>query len=92
MQKEVYCYIIDNGMQVLKVKQSKIQKLLENKDIAPLDIMEQVGSEDITDLIDYLLCEYNLYNRYDIQFIIDYFNDIVCDLESQELEKQDNIN
>lgn len=92
MQKEKYCYIIDNGMQVMKVKQKTIQELLDKKEIAPLDIKEIVGSESITDLIDYLLCEYNLYNRYDIQYIIDYLNDVICDIESQELEKQDNIN
>lgn len=92
MQKEKYCYIIDNGMQVMKVKQKTIQELLDKKEIAPLDIKEIVGSENITDLIDYLLCEYNLYNRYDMQYIIDYLNDVICDIESQELEKQDNIN
>lgn len=79
-----YCYIVDSGMQILKVRQNKIQALLETKDIAPLDIKEKIGSEDITDLIDYLLVEYKLYNKYDIQYILDYLNDIMCDLESEE--------
>ena len=67
-----------------KVRQSKIQELLNNKDIAPLDIKEMIGSEDITDLIEYLLVEYKLYNKYGIQFIIDHLNDCICDLESEE--------
>lgn len=83
MEKE-YCYIIDSGLQVIKVRQSKIQELLNNKDIAPLDINSIVGSEDITDLIEYLLVEYRLYNKYDIQFIIDHLNDCICELESED--------
>ena len=82
--KNNYCYIIDSGMQLLKIKQEKIQQLLNNKDIAPLDIKEKIGNEDITDLIDYLLVEYKLYNKYDIQYILDYLNDIICDIESRE--------
>lgn len=82
--KNNYCYIVDSGMQVIKVKQDKIQKLLDNKDIAPLDINEQIGNEDITDLLEYLITEYKLYNKYDLQYIVDYFNDIICDIESRE--------
>lgn len=80
-----YCYIVDSGMQVIKVKQNKIQELLDKKDITPLDINEQVGNEDITDLIEYLLVEYKLYNKYNIQYIIDYLNDIICEIESGEI-------
>jgi len=82
---ENYCYIIDSGMQVIKLRQRKIQELLDKKDIAPLDIKEKIGNEDITDLIDYLLVEYKLYNKYDIQYIIDYLNDIICEIESNEV-------
>lgn len=82
---ENYCYIIDSGMQILKLRQDKIQELLDKKDIAPLDIKENVGSEDITDLIDYLLVEYKLHNKYDIQLIIDYLDDVICDIESNEV-------
>ena len=79
-----YCYIVDSGMQVLKVKQKVIQELLDNKGIAPLDIAEQVGSEDITDLLEYLIVEYKLYDKYNLQYIVDYFNDAICDIESEE--------
>ena len=83
--KKNYCYIVDSGMQVIKVRQNKIQELLDKKDITPLDINEQVGNEDITDLIEYLLVEYKLYNKYNIQYIIDYLNDIICEIESGEI-------
>ena len=82
---ENYCYIVDSGLQVIKLRQSKIQELLDKKDIAPLDIKEQVGNEDITDLIDYLLVEYKLHNKYDIQLIVDYLEDVLCDYESNEV-------
>lgn len=80
-----YCYIVDSGLQVMKLRQDKIQELLDKKDIAPLDIKEQVGNEDITDLIDYLLVEYKLHNKYDIQLIVDYLEDVLCDYESNEV-------
>lgn len=85
MKNVDYCYIVDSGMQVIKVKQNKIQELLDKKDITPLDINEQVGNEDITDLIEYLLVEYKLYNKYNIQYIIAYLNDIICKIESGEI-------
>ena len=78
-----YCLIIDSGMDVLKVKQEKIQKLLDNKDIAPLDIKEHLGSEDIIDLIDTIIVNFNMYNKYDIQYIVDCLNNVICDFESE---------
>lgn len=78
---ENYCHIIDSDLQVVKVKQNDIQELLDKKALKPIEI---VGSEGITDLIDYLLVEHKLYNKYDIQYIIDYLNDIMCDFESED--------
>lgn len=81
---EDYCYIVDSGMNITKIRQSKMQELLDKKEISPLDIKEQVGSENITDLIDYLLVEFKSYDKFDIQLILNYLNDIMCDFESNE--------
>ena len=78
--KENYCHIVDSGLQVVKVKQKDIQQLLDKNILKPVEV---VGSEDINDLIDYLLCEHKLHNKYDIQHIVDYLYDIICNMESE---------
>lgn len=79
--KENYCLIIDSGMNILKVKQSKIQELLDNKDIAPLDIKEQIGIEDITELIEEILIQFNAHNKFELRYVIQFLEDLIIEEE-----------
>ena len=89
MNKE-YCYIVDSGMNITTIKQDIIQKLIDNKTIGRLDIKEQVGCEDILDLIDELLVKFKLWNKYDIGYICEHLQDIICEMEILESENIEN--
>lgn len=79
--KENYCYLIDSGLDFYKIKQDKIQELFNNKTLTKEDITEHLGCEDITDLIENLLVNFKLYNKYYIQYIIYNLNDLLIELD-----------
>lgn len=84
--KENYCYIVDSSMTTYKIKQDKIQELFNEKELKSEDVEEQLGNETILDLIDTMLYAFNRYNKWEIQFILDYYNAVMCDLESESEE------
>ena len=90
MNKENMCYIVDSSMSVTTIKQDKIQELIDNKTIGRLDIKEQVCCEDILDLIDELLVKFKLWNKYDMEYICEHLQDIICEMEILESESIDN--
>lgn len=83
---ELRCYIVDSNMNIYTLKQKKIQQLLDNKDIAPLDIISQVDNEDIVDLLWEIIYNYRHDNVYDLGLIIDRLNDIKLDIENEQLK------
>ena len=89
MNKE-YCYLVDSGMNITTIKQNVIQELIDNKTIGRLDIIEQVGSEDILDLIDELLIKFKLWNKYDMGYICEHLQDVICEMEILESENIEN--
>ena len=90
MNKENMCYLVDSGMNITTIKQDKMQELIDNGTISGLDIKEQVGSEDILDLIDELLFKFKLWNKYDIGYICEHLQDIICEMEILESENIEN--
>lgn len=90
MNRDNMCYIVDSGMNITTIKQNVIQELIDNKTIGRLDIIEQVGSEDILDLIDELLFKFKLWNKYDIGYICEHLQDIICEMEILESENMKN--
>ena len=88
MNKENMCYIVDSSMSVTTIKQDKIQELIDNKTIGRLDIKEQVCCEDILDLIEELLVKFKLWNKYDIEYICEHLQDIICEMEILESESE----
>ena len=87
MNKENMCYLVDSGMNITTIKQDVIQGLIDNKTIGRLDIKEQVCCEDILDLIEELLVKFKLWNNYDIEYICEHLQDIICEMEILESEK-----
>jgi hypothetical protein len=85
MSKE-YCYLVDSDMNITTIRQNVIQELIDNKTIGRLDIIEQVGCEDILDLIEELLVQFELWNKYDIGYICEHLQDIICEIEVLESE------
>lgn len=57
MEKEKVCYLIDSGMNLYTIKEKAIKDSFD-KCISPLDIVSQVGNENIEELIQEL--KYNL--------------------------------
>lgn len=88
MNKENMCYLVDSGMNITTIKQDVIQELIDNKTIGRLDIKEQVGCEDILDLIDELLVKFKLWNKYDMGYICEHLQDIICEMEILESESE----
>ena len=88
MNKENMCYLVDSGMNITTIKQDKIQELIDNKTIGRLDIKEQVCCEDILDLIEELLVKFKLWNKYDIEYICEHLQDIICEMETLESENE----
>ena len=88
MNKENMCYLVDSGMNITTIKQDVIQGLIDNKTIGRLDIKEQVCCEDILDLIEELLVKFKLWNKYDIEYICEHLQDIICEMEILESESE----
>lgn len=88
MNKENMCYLVDSGMNITTIKQDVIQELIDNKTIGRLDIKEQVCCEDILDLIEELLVKFKLWNKYDIEYICEHLQDIICEMETLESESE----
>ena len=86
MKNKDMCYIVDSGMNITTIKQDKMQELIDNGTISRLDIIEQVGCEDILDLIDELIVKFGLYSKYDIGYICEHLQDIICGIEVLENE------
>lgn len=57
MEKEKVCYLIDSSMNLYIIKEKAIKDSFD-KCISPLDIVSQVGNENIEELIQEL--KYNL--------------------------------
>ena len=89
MSKE-YCYLVDSGMNITTIRQNVMQELINNKTIGRLDIIEQVGCEDILDLIDELLVKFKLWNKYDMGYICEHLQDVICEMEILESENIEN--
>jgi hypothetical protein len=90
MKNKDMCYLVDSGMNITTIKQDVIQELIDNKTIGRLDIIEQVGCEDILDLIDELLIKFKLWNKYDMGYICEHLQDIICEMEILESENIEN--
>lgn len=88
LDKENMCYLVDSGMNITTIKQDVIQGLIDNKTIGRLDIKEQVCCEDILDLIDELLVKFKLWNKYDVEYICEHLQDIICEMEILESESE----
>ena len=57
MEKEKVCYLIDSSMNLYTIKEKAIKDCFD-KCISPLDIVSQVGNENIEELMQEL--KYNL--------------------------------
>jgi hypothetical protein len=84
--KENYCYIVDSSMTTYKIKQDKVQRLFSTKELKSEDVEEQLGNEDIIELLDTMLYAFGCFDKYNIQYLLDHYNDVMCDLESESEE------
>ena len=71
------CKVIDSDMNLWTIKQEKMQELFSN--LAPLDIIEQVGNEDIFELVWEIICSFKC-NKYDLEYIVNRLNEIIVDM------------
>jgi len=85
--EELRCYIVDSDMNIYTLKQKKIQQLLDNKDIAPLDIISQVDNDDLTSLLWEIICNFKHDNIYDLDCIINNLLDIKTDMENTQINE-----
>lgn len=82
--KDLKCFVIDSSMTMWTLKQEKMQKIFDN--LSPLDIVSQVDNEDIVELIEEIICNFNKNNVYDLDYIINRLLDIKLEKEVQENE------
>lgn len=73
------CFVIDSSMTMWTLKQEKMQKIFDN--LSPLDIVSQVDNEDIVELIEEIICNFNKNNVYDLDYIINRLLDIKLEKE-----------
>lgn len=71
------CKVIDSDMNVFTIKQNAMQKVFN--ELAPLDIIEQVGNEDIFELVWEIICSFKC-NKYDLEYIVNRLNEIIVDM------------
>jgi hypothetical protein len=74
---KLVCKVIDSDMNLWTIKQEKMQELFSN--LAPLDIIEQVGNEDIFELVWEIICSFKC-NKYDLEYIVNRLNEIIVDM------------
>ena len=71
------CKVIDSDMNLWTIKQEKMQELFSN--LAPLDIIEQIGNEDIFELVWEIISSFKC-DKYDLEYIVNRLNDIIVDM------------
>lgn len=81
MNNDLKCILIDSSMDVYKINQDTIQKLFTDKILDRKDITEEIGNEDIVDLLWEIIYHFRQDNIYDLGLIIDRLNDIKTDME-----------
>jgi hypothetical protein len=74
---KLVCKVIDSDMNLWTIKQEKMQELFSN--LSPLDIIEQVGNEDIFELVWEIICSFKC-NKYDLEYIVNRLNEIIVDM------------
>lgn len=77
--KDLNCFVIDSSMTIWTLKQEKMQKIFDN--LSPLEIISQVGNEDIVELIMEIICNFKKNNVYDLDYIINKLQDIKLEKE-----------